>query len=1488
MSRQFRSSSKERPATLALFLVPVLAGFLFSASALAVDEVIPATIAWGAYGAGPVCDPPAHQYATTNAALQCLIQNADVKIEYTGEIVPKGPGQTNDYWFPANIWDNFPALPKVYRYVVQASSTSAIPSCPAGYYSPELVNGTWTCRIQLQVFDQTLKPCDLCVGNPIFPGTGNKRQQDTDYVGVGSFPLTLSRIYNSAPQFGLAWKTNYHRLITYSSIGSTTVATLHRAQGSYAFRQVGSAWVPDSDVNYKLTGSNGNFVVMTPDGDRERYDGNNYAYYIETGSASAMKYRLTYTSDAAHLLMKVNDAFGHALNLTYDAQNRLVSMTDPNGALYQYGYDASSNLTTVTYPDGKVRQYVYNESVYTAGANLPRALTGIIDENAIRFATFGYNAFGLAILSEHAGGIDRYAVNYGTPPAPAYDVVIDVPNHIKRVTIRQQPPTDVTVADALGATRSYGFVAINGAVKTSGSSQPCIGACTPIGQSQLFDANGNVTSKTDFNGNLTTFGFDLSRNLETSRTEAASTPNARTITTQWHPTYRVPTQIDEPGKRTTFTHDANGNVLTKTETDTASSVSRTWTFTYNSFGQMLTANGPRTDVSDITTYTYYGCTTGYQCGQVNTVTNALGQVTTFLTYSAHGQPLTIQDPNGVVTTLTYDARQRLTSRTTNSELTGFDYFPTGLLKKVTLPDSSFVSYSYDAAHRLIGMQDSEGHLVTYTLDLMGNRTKEETFDPTGVLSTTRSRVFDTLSRLSKKIDAAGTPAVTTTWGYDANGNQTTTNAPLGRNATNSYDELNRVKQVTDPVNGNTVYGYNALDQLISVTDPRNLATTYTYNALGDLTQQESPDTGTSTNTFDSGGNVRVATDARSKTATYTYDALNRPTQVAYGDQTLSYGYDVGTNGVGRLTSSSDANYSNSWSYDSLGRVTSKTQTLGTIAKTVGYGYTNGLLASVTTPYGATIAYTYTHGKVTGISINGAALLSTVLYEPFGPTRGWTWGNGTLAVRDYDQDGKVTLIDSAGLNTYQYDDAFRITQITDSQAAANSWTYGYDPQDRLTNATKTGTSQGFSYDADGNRLSQTGTANTTLTYPATSNRLQSAIGSGTKTYTYDTAGNITSDGTIVYTYNNRGRMKTAKNGTAAAVTYTYDGMGQRIKKTGTTRFFVYDEAGHLLGEYNASGTMVQEFVWMGDIPVAVLTPKTGGVNVFYIHTDHLNTPRKITRPTDNKLRWTWNPTPFGTGAPNENPQALGAFVFPLRFPGMYADTETGNFYNYFRTYSPELGRYLESDPIGLAAGVNTYAYVGGNPLSRYDSLGLDAIPIVFPEYRPALPGNWPLVRGKRPFEFGHAGVLLFNPQSGFTRYYEYGRYENLEGECGCGAVRSYSVPNLAIGKNGQPTKASLNRVLSRISATSGGGTRISAVHIPNPNFEAMNAYGQRRRNQNSNPNRAPYEFTGNNCSQFVFDVLNAGGVDDLPLLVNPSPANMIDELLEEGYSPITWP
>jgi RHS repeat-associated protein len=135
-------------------------------------------------------------------------------------------------------------------------------------------------------------------------------------------------------------------------------------------------------------------------------------------------------------------------------------------------------------------------------------------------------------------------------------------------------------------------------------------------------------------------------------------------------------------------------------------------------------------------------------------------------------------------------------------------------------------------------------------------------------------------------------------------------------------------------------------------------------------------------------------------------------------------------------------------------------------------------------------------------------------------------------------------------------------------------------------------------------------------------------------------------------------------------------------------------------------LIQETVWLGDTPVATLRPGTP-VRIFYVHADHLNTPRKVTRPSDNAARWTWESDPFGVALPNESPDSLDSFEYNLRFPGQIYDPHTKLMYNYFRDYDAVTGRYIQSDPIGLVSGTNTYAYVGGNPILAFDERGLDS-------------------------------------------------------------------------------------------------------------------------------------------------------------------------------------
>jgi YD repeat-containing protein len=190
----------------------------------------------------------------------------------------------------------------------------------------------------------------------------------------------------------------------------------------------------------------------------------------------------------------------------------------------------------------------------------------------------------------------------------------------------------------------------------------------------------------------------------------------------------VPSHLYEgsqPSRVTNFSYDSRGNLLNKSVVD-SSEQTQTWVWTYDSLGQVLTATGPRKDVTATTSYTYLFT------GNLHTVSNPLGQVTTFSNYTGSGYPQTIVDPNGLTTTLTYDARNRLLSQSVGSETTSYHYDDAGQLDLVTLPDGNSVSYVYDPGHRLTEIHDLAGDKIIYTLDAAGNTLNQTITDTNGI------------------------------------------------------------------------------------------------------------------------------------------------------------------------------------------------------------------------------------------------------------------------------------------------------------------------------------------------------------------------------------------------------------------------------------------------------------------------------------------------------------------------------------------------------------------------------------------------------------------------------------------------------------------------------------------------------------------------------------------------------------------------------------
>ena len=642
----------------------------------------------------------------------------------------------------------------------------------------------------------------------------------------------------------------------------------------------------------------------------------------------------------------------------------------------------------------------------------------------------------------------------------------------------------------------------------------------------------------------------------------------------------------------------------------------------------------------------------------------------------------------MATTFVYNKAGNVTSITETPAVgavrtTSFTYDKEQQPLTATLPSGTVLTYAYDTAHQLASVTDNLGNKVAYAYDLKGNRTQTVVKDAGGTIQRQVDYVFNARNFVAS-INAAGAITQVIT---DAVGNPTTITDPNGHATANTFDALDRVAQIVDRLGGAVALDYDAQGHLADLTSPNGARTTYVANGLGDQTQESSADRGAVQRTFDAAGNMLTRMDARGITASSTYDALNRPTSLTYpaAGEDVAYTWDTCANGKGRLCGVTDATGTWAYAYDGFGRVASLTWTTQGRAYTTGYAWNpDDTLASVTYPSGRQVSYTRNSlGQITAIATTGQNIVSGRTYRADGLLKGQTYGNGLADARAYDTQGRLTswTTGSVDSRSYGYDANGNVVAIGAS-------TFGYDWLDRLTAAP----GQAFAYDPNGNRTADSSGA---WSYASYSNRLAA---SPAGTASLDAAGNTLSDrgGNRTFAYNQGGRLVSATVGGFLAGQYSYAFDGHRASKTagGTTTVFHYDLDGRLIAETDPSGTTLKEYVWDDDgRPLAQIATST----ITYLHPDYLGTPRFGTDGARN-IVWQWGDLSFGTGPP------MGNVTVNLRFAGQYADAETALFQNWYRTYDPAGGRYLESDPIGLFGGYNSFRYGNANPLRFNDPSG----------------------------------------------------------------------------------------------------------------------------------------------------------------------------------------
>lgn len=1191
----------------------------------------------------------------------------------------------------------------------------------------------------------------VLAGNPANIFTGAKLETAVDYRAPGG-RLELLRYYSSAdglPQFaalGESWRHTYMRSL--QVVDSYTVKVIRHTGNFYAFKKVsGGKWAADWDVREQLTevtenGVTVGWIVTASDDSKEYFDANGLLQSISYVDGEVIS--LAYVSGK---LDSVIDRQGRKISFSYIA-DALDSIALPDGRSVKYSYNSAHRLISVGYqnngigtPQYDVVQYRYDDPQWSD------ALTSRLDEQNNVYATWEYDAQKRVVRSVHGnptGAIDQATISYST--------------------------NDSIVTNALGESVGHSYIKQLGRAKHAGSSKLCIDCGSASFATRSYDANGYPDIEVDFSGFSTDWDF-TPRGLIFRKVDAANdtTGKKRTTQTTWHNSFSLPIArvtydaSGTPVAGTTWSYNSRGQTVFVSQVNPGNSATRSTTMAYCEqtdvtagtcplLGLVTSVNGPRTDVTDSTTYTYYpsddaSCvasptTCPHRKGDLWKVTNALGQVTETLAYDGAGRVLSVKDANGVVTDLEYHPRGWLTARKvrganaaveTDDAITQIEYWPTGLVKKVIQPDGAFTSYTYDAAHRLTDISDNAGNTIHYTLDNAGNRTQEDTKDPGNVLKRTLSRVYNQLGQLQTQADAQANP---TDFTYDANGNTDTVTDALDRVTDNNYDPLNRLSRTLQDVGGinaETQFQYDVQDNLTQVTDPKGLNTSYTYNGLGDLTQLASPDTGTTVYTYDSAGNRATQTDARNQTSTYSYDALNRLTGIVYATSSLNVGYTYDTTqtacqsgetfSTGRLTQLTDASGSTQYCYDRFGNLVRKVQTTNGLALTVRYAYTlAGQLSSVTYPDGAVATYTRdAQGRTTQVNVQRAGAASEVLlnqasYHPFGPVAGWTYGNGRQLLRPLNQNYQPTAIQDTGVGGlsvgFQYDPIGNLTQLTPAASVTPLVKFDYDALSRLT-AFKDGPTdvaiESYAYDATGNRQSFTNAVGTqTYTYPSTSHRLSQVAATARS---YDAAGNTTAIGGTAkeFVYDDSGRMSQVKQNAIVQRSYAYNGKGEQVRKyAGTANTYtLYDEAGHWLGDYDNTGAALQQAIWLDDLPVGLIA---NGNQLHYVEPDHLGTPRVVIEVARNVPVWTWDlkSEAFGNSVPNQDPDGDSTpLVFDMRFPGQRYDSASGLNQNYFRDYDSATGRYAESDPIGLKGGISAYGYAFSNPLMWIDPNGLQA-------------------------------------------------------------------------------------------------------------------------------------------------------------------------------------
>lgn len=1155
------------------------------------------------------------------------------------------------------------------------------------------------------------------------------------YIPARGFDLDISFHYNSFlftedAGYGKGWTFHYN--IRYSH--DTAVAgarKLHWGDGRedrYDSLPGGAYRSPRGFFNTLSQYQPGKYVLTETDGLKYFFDAPDHKRITRMEEPNGNFIEFTYTDS---LLTSLSNGAGHVITFTYTPEKRLATVTDANATparVFTYTYENGGNLREVTNPLGGKYKYTYL-------VNGP--MKSMADRNSNKVDIIYYSDL---TARELVGCNKRVSFSYDT--ALQTTVVTDHLETGNQVTKYKYK----TVAD-----RSW---------ITSVS-----GNCCGFNLKYEYDSLGNRTKVTDANNQVYNYTYDTFGNVLTATDPLGGvstytyTPDFKKISSVRDPkgnlytlSYDIKgnlTQLVTPGNNVySAAYNAQGDIISSTDPR-----GQTYTYNYDAWGNPTHVTGPAGYTATLVfdargNLLSYTDARGNQATAEYDILNRLKKITdplnqfSQLNYDAEGNIVSVTNRNNEISLLNYDASGRLVKTTgpTGNEISfAFDGMDNLLSVKNALGHE--IKMSYDSRNRLKSAKDPDGNQVVYTYDGNGNVTTATW--PNGRVISFR---YDGLNRLTDLSDATGQIAG---FQYDRNGNITRYTNAAGAVTTAVYDSLNRMTEITDPLGNKRFLAYDRNDNIITITDAEGRSRHYTYDSLDRVKTYTDNNGFVISVGYDPQNNIVSLTDQNNNTTTYTYDSLNRRKRMTFPDgKYKEYTYDREGNLTAlRLTDAGIITYQ----YDTLNRVVSRTLPGG---ETFSYTYDKLNRVLTATNSNGTVSFTYDRlNRVTSETFD--VRTTRYSYNVSGRTHTTIYPDSSVVVKEYDTRNRLIKVmkDSVLLAEYAYNNANQLTQktfangvstvmqydfasrLSSLQTVAASGTlqhiqFSYDKEynktaiNRLNNPSR---SEQFTYD-NGYRLTHykrgpvgSPVLQNSYTYDPVGNRISASLNGAPTSYSvnnlnqitavnatnfvYDDRGNLVFDGFFYKTYDAENRLLKDSSSPAGVVSYGYDALNRRVRKTVNGNTFKYTYGGFAqLEERDGANQLLNRTVYNHFLS-PVMNERSG--EKYFYHANELGSVEAITGAT-GRLVEAYQYDVYGKPARLDslnNPLASSVAGNRFGFTGQEYDSASGSYRFFFRNYSSETGVFNQRDLIEYGDGMSMYQYVGNNPANGVDPWGL---------------------------------------------------------------------------------------------------------------------------------------------------------------------------------------